>query len=330
MTETTSATVATPRAGAGDSAAEPRPSSAEPITTATVAGESAEQPRPKVKDHASRVLKSLTPTQLKEWKQTGNLPDGVTIAEDQEFSGNENEALLAQLNPDERKAWRETGELPERVLTPAEKRTTKAEEPTDKEFSALAEKSESPLARAHALTTFKDGKIGLLKGREADADAILADARKGIAARLEADRKGFAPEDTARVMKEWTEKIDPAMPAALKDYFRDTVQPLLHSPWKFFRAFTLDANFRREVVQAGFAKDRGNVDKMLKVIARFDAKNAPERKPLRIPPSPASRVGGKATGAVDEERAALESGDFARYRREANRQDHLRRTGRVN
>jgi len=52
-------------------------------------------------------------------------------------------------------------------------------------------------------------------------------------------------------------------------------------------------------------------------------------KPVVVPPAPASSVGGKATAPVDEEAAAIADGDFRRYKKTADAEEH-RRKGVVN
>jgi hypothetical protein len=323
---TTSATVSEPRA-AGDSAAEPKPSSAAPVTTATVAGEPAPEQKGVVKDRASRVLASLSPDDLRKWKLTGELPENAEIEEEREFTGNENEALLAQMTKEERKVWRETGVIADRILNPpAEKPAAKADE-GDKELAELVETS--PLAKIHSLTVReKDGQLSIKKGSEAEADEMHTKAAATLELRMDADRKGFSPADQAATFKAW-EKLAPLIPENLLTYIRTGIQPHLNAPYKFFREFVLNEQFRKEVLQAGFG-DKGSLDKMVKRIAKFDSKFSPEKPASRVSraPAPAANISGRATAPLDEVAAAVNAGDFRRFRAAENRADYLRRTGR--
>lgn len=341
----TEASVAEPKAGPGDSVAS-KHESASPETTATVAGAPAAEPEKKgtgtLKDYSSRVLKSLTPEQYRHYRITGDLPDGVTVEEPRESGEITNDKIIAAMTPAERKEW--LGSRDDKILEKVSERLSKPKEEAaakaaksdagisagDADFKAFAETTTSPLARLHSLFTTKDGKLVLIDAtKEADADKLASESASGAKERLDADHANFSAEDRAKVYGAFAKELAPKLPDAFLNYMRTNVQPYLHSPYKFFREFTLNAAFRKEVLTPLYGEKGGGLDAMMKVIARFDAKNAPaaaKRKPL--PPAPADSVGGKGTAPTDEIAASVNQGDFRTYMRAANRADYLRRTGR--
>lgn len=319
----TEAKLAEPRAK-GDSA------NAAPGQGSAPAEAPAAEPEKKgeVKDRGSKILRALTAEQYQTWKASGELPEGVSTEEPVRSVG-ENEKLLAGMTPEERRHWRETGEIAERILNLPEKTAAKeasGPEAGDEDFRTFAGTTTSPLARVHAAHLVgKDGQVRIIQGQEAEADRCAREAIAGEANRIKADRESFSAYEQERTTAAW-KAIAPKLPEALLNFLGNTVQPLLHAPFTFYHEFLTNQTFRNDVLRAMYGEG-GSVDKMVKVIARFDAKQAPTRQKLRVPPSPAASVGGKGTAPVDEERAALEQGDFRRYLREANRRDHLRKVG---
>lgn len=322
----TEATLAEPRAK-GDTAAEVKSSSsAVPVTTATLGA-------PGIVHDGSGILEQLTPSQLRAWKIDGTLPEGVDTEAQakrpkREIT-NEHEKLLAKLTPAERKVWAETYELPERLTNPKEEKSAaKAEVSGDKELSALAESTVSPIVRVHAqMFVDKDGLLKVRDGKDDEVSALIADSRGKYDDRLKADRDSYSIADRTETLAAW-KILEPQLPTNLVGYLSETVNKLLEKPWTFFRAFSTDAAFRQKVLTALAGKD-GSIDKMLRAIARFDAEHAPKpASKVSRAPAPAASISGHATAPLDEVAAAVTAGDFRRFRLAENRAEHLRRTWR--
>jgi hypothetical protein len=324
----TTATLAEPRVGPGSSANE-TPGNAD-VSRGSV---SPEVPAPetetseKVAD-GSRILESLSPAALKKWKLTGLLPPDVELKEPRKRSVGENEETLSKLTSEERDQWRATGNLPKEKAgessAKGEAGAAKGGEAGDEELSKLSESS--PLAKIHSLTAKgENGQLAVRKGKEAEADSLHSKATSSLEARMAEDRKSFSAADQVAIFEHYNKEIGPLLPESFVTYLRTGIQPHLNAPFKFFREFTMNEAFRQEVLRAGFGEG-GNLDKMVKVIAKFDAQHAPTPvKRVSSAPAPAASVAGKATAAVDAEGAAVRDGNFRSYMAEANRSEWARR-----
>jgi hypothetical protein len=327
----TAATVEQPRAGAGASAdSQGSGASAGTGSVAPAAPEPSEsEGKGEVREYGTRILRSLSPEAYRKWKRTGLLPPDVELREPAERTIGEGEKLLSELSPEERKAWRERGVLPER------KQDTKAtdakagadESGGDKELVELSEKSS--LAKIHAMTRRgADGKMIVVEGKEQEAQDLHDHAVKTMAKRINADFDSYGSADRALTLGAWKE-LGPLIPQGLVNYLQQVIQPHLHKPYTFWREFLRNQAFRAEVVKAGFEPGKGNLDKLTKTIAKFDAQHAPAPvKHVSSAPAPAASISGKGTAPVNEVEARVRDGDFTAFRRAANAEEFSKRGGR--
>jgi len=320
----TSAVLSEPRAGAPADSTGGGSAGAGSVAPEAPASES-ESGRGEIRDHSSRILKSLSAAAYKKYMQTGLLPPDVELKEDAGPEIGEGEKILSEMSPEERRAWRERGVLPERT---AEQRTaakTGADEGGgDTELVELSEKS--PLAKIHSMTKREaDGKLTVIKGKESETDQLHKTAVATMPERMAEDRGHFDAADHARTNAEW-QKLFPLVPQGLREYLTKVIQPHLNAPWTFFREFVRNPDFRAQVVKAGFEPGKGNLDKLTKVIAAFDAQHAPAPiKRVSSAPAPASSISGKGTAPVNEVEGALRSSDFTAFRRAANAEEFSKR-----
>jgi hypothetical protein len=324
----TTATLETPRAGAGASA-EPKPGggSAGAGSVTPAAPETAEsEGKGEVREYGTRILESLSPEARRKWKRTGLLPPDVELREPSERAIGEGEKLLSELSPEDRKAWRERGVLPEGKTKTAAKDGAADEGGGDTELAELSDRSS--LAKIHSMTVRgADGKMTVVPGKEQESQDLHDHAVKTMAKRVNADFDSYDSADRALTLESW-KQLGPLIPQGLVNYFQQVIQPHLHRPYTFWREFLRNQAFRAEVVKAGFEPGKGNLDKLTKVIAKFDAKHAPE--PVRrvsSAPAPAASIAGRATAPVDEVAASVRDGNFSSYRRAANAEDFSRKRG---
>jgi hypothetical protein len=323
------ATLETPRAGAGASAeAKPGGGSAGAGSVTPATPETAEsEGKGEVREYGTRILESLSPEARRKWKRTGLLPPDVELREPSERAIGEGEKLLSELSPEERKAWRERGVLPERKQdTKTDAKAGADESGGDKELAELSDRSS--LAKVHSMTVRgADGKMSIIAGKEQDAEDLHKHAVATMPKRIKADWDSYDKADHELTLGAWKE-LGPLIPQGLVNYLQQVIQPHLHRPVTFWREFLRNQAFRAEVVKAGFEPGKGDLDKMTKVIAKFDAKHAPE--PVRrvsSAPAPAASIAGRATAPIDEVAASVRGGDFSAYRRAANAEDFSRKRG---
>jgi hypothetical protein len=324
----TTATLAEPKAGSILSEVTPGADASRGSVSPDPPAET--EPKERAVD-GSRVLANLSPAAYKKWKLTGLLPPDMEEKQDRQKEIGENETTLAELTPEERAQWRASGNLPERFTAPkAEKKA--AAEPVPKESTltgeeAELEKVESPVAKLTVLNA-AGNKTQELQTHAAEVERAFPD-------RLQKDVAKYDTAEQARVNDSWlkvaypqiAQMLGPDVALNFMTAVNNAVRPFLHAPYTFWRELSTNEGFRREVLNAGFAPG-GNWRRVIAVISRFDAKSAPAKaKPLKLPPEPASSIGGRGTAPMDEEGTAVKNGEFRRYMAAANRSDHLRKVG---
>lgn len=316
-----------PKAGAVSSDAAP---GADSSKGSAPEQEFSESPYGKVHS-GSEILARLTSAQYRHWQRTGDLPDDKDIPDKRGKAGpGANEKVLRQLSAEERKTWRETGNLPERFSeeskAAAAKEAKEAKEKAGESKHELAE-VDSPLARLNVMNADKDKAAGF----QESAETIMRE----FPDRLKTDTAKYTADERTQIGEAWMKVAGPQIYNLLGKDVADkflgvlnkAVRPFLHAPYSFWRELSINEAFRRDLLNAGFAPG-GNWNKVISVIAKFDAEHAPEPvKRVSSAPEPATSFTGKHTAPVDVEDGAARDGDFRTFMAAANRKDYNRRRG---
>jgi len=308
----------------------------------------------------TEILKALTPAQTKKWRETGELP-AVKAQEEKPAEAPAEKPAEAppekpaeapkpaeEPQPDvkalEAENKRLAAELETLRKSPASVSAPKGDEPPKPKRHDLDSKTGLPLyATDEAFEEARDKWVFEKASRETrttiakeQAEAKAAEQNKIIERRLQnsleiAQKKH---KDFADVLKLETKDGKTVFNA-------DAVKAIKNNG--VLDAWILDSEVGAEIlyhlcknpdevqrIQAlgPFAAAR-ELTKMELQLSESSAPAKPEEKPaapVKVPPSPAASIGGKATGPVDEEAAAVEAGDFSRYKKAADAEEHRKRT----
>jgi len=309
----------------------------------------------------TEILKALTPAQTKKWRETGELP---AVKAQEEKPAEAPAEKPAEAPPEKPAEAPKTAEEPQPDVkaleaenkrlaaeletlrkSPASVSAPKGDEPPKPKRHDLDSKTGLPLyATDEAYEEARDKWVFEKASRETRtqlakeaAEAQVAAQNKVIeqrlANRLELARKNHP--DFNEVLKMGTKE-------GKTTYEHEEIKKIKQNG--VLDAWFLDSDLGMEMLYH-FCKNPGTVERIQSLPSPFamarelskleiqlsegSAPAKPEEKPaapVKVPPSPAASIGGKATGPVDEEVAAVEAGDFSRYKKAADAEEHRKRT----